>query len=202
MVWLPWKPGGDEEAGLKLGRLRPGRARGPRRLVPWWVGAMRRAKAASVMHAGNRRPVRAVAACGGGWRHRACTDGAAWSKPPSGAIGARAPGSGTRAIWRASMPSARRERGRGFDASIRESRYGGSRAGVGARRRVDVVTYRIAGRRRADGFTRARARPGGGDGAGPGHTVGVGRDRSSQHRQRARSPADSGRAGRRSHAHP
>ena len=28
MVWLPWKPHGDEEAGLKLGRLKPGQARG------------------------------------------------------------------------------------------------------------------------------------------------------------------------------
>ena len=24
MVWLPWKPHGDDEAGLKLGRLKPG----------------------------------------------------------------------------------------------------------------------------------------------------------------------------------
>ena len=37
MAWLPWKPHGDDEAGLKLGRLKPGQGRGPRRLVPWWV---------------------------------------------------------------------------------------------------------------------------------------------------------------------
>src|SRR6202163_2180414 len=49
MAWLPWKPHGDEDAGLKLGRLNPGQARKQRRLVPWWVRAMRRAKAAGVM---------------------------------------------------------------------------------------------------------------------------------------------------------
>ena len=62
MVWLPWKPHGDEEAGLKLGHLNPGQGRKQRRLTPWWVGAMRRAKAARVMRRqpedqrGRRRP--------------------------------------------------------------------------------------------------------------------------------------------------
>src|ERR1700682_767681 len=64
-MWLPWKPGGNEEAGLKLGRLKPGQGRGPRRLVPWWVGALRRAKAASVMR---RQPK--TSASGGGLRRR------------------------------------------------------------------------------------------------------------------------------------
>jgi type IV secretory pathway VirD2 relaxase len=49
MAWLPWKPHGDEDAGLKLGRLNPGQARKQRRLVPWWVRAMRQAKAAGIM---------------------------------------------------------------------------------------------------------------------------------------------------------
>src|SRR3984957_16120994 len=49
MVWLPWKPHGDDDAGLKLGHLNPGQGRKQRRLTPWWVGAMRRAKAARVM---------------------------------------------------------------------------------------------------------------------------------------------------------
>jgi type IV secretory pathway VirD2 relaxase len=49
MVWLPWKPHEDDDAGLKLGRLNPGQARQQRRLVPWWVRAMRRAKAAGLM---------------------------------------------------------------------------------------------------------------------------------------------------------
>ena len=49
MVWLPWKPHGDDDAGLKLGRLNPGQARKQRRLVPWWVRAMRQAKAAGIM---------------------------------------------------------------------------------------------------------------------------------------------------------
>jgi type IV secretory pathway VirD2 relaxase len=64
-MWLPWKRGGDEEAGLQLGRLKPGQGRGPRRLVPWWVGALRRAKAASVMR---RQPK--TSAGGGGLRRR------------------------------------------------------------------------------------------------------------------------------------
>ena len=64
-MWLPWKPTSAEEAGLKLGRLKPGPARGPRRLVPWWVGAMRRAKAATAI----RRQPRTTAG-GGGARRR------------------------------------------------------------------------------------------------------------------------------------
>src|SRR5271170_7277815 len=64
-MWLPWKRSGDEEAGLKLGLLKPGQGRGPRRLVPWWVGALRRAKAASVMR---RQPK--TSAGGGGLRRR------------------------------------------------------------------------------------------------------------------------------------
>ena len=64
-MWLPWKPQADDEAGLKLGRLNPGRGRGPRRLAPWWVRAMRRAKAATVV----RRQPRSTAE-GGGSRRR------------------------------------------------------------------------------------------------------------------------------------
>ena len=65
MVWLPWKPHGDEDAGLKLGRLNPGQARKQRRLVPWWVGAMRRAKAAGVMRRQSK-----TSAGGGGLRRK------------------------------------------------------------------------------------------------------------------------------------
>src|SRR6202158_6481403 len=49
MAWLPWKPHGADAAGPKLRHLHPGQARKQRRLVPWWVRAMRRAKAAGVM---------------------------------------------------------------------------------------------------------------------------------------------------------
>jgi type IV secretory pathway VirD2 relaxase len=35
----------DGEAGLKLPRLKPGQARGPRRLVPWWARLLRRVEA-------------------------------------------------------------------------------------------------------------------------------------------------------------
>ena len=143
---------------------------------------------------------RAAAACGGGWRPRACTDGAAWSKPPFRRN--RGKGAWVRHARYLAREHAQREgeRGRGFDRVFERSRYDGSRAGVGAQRRVDVVIYCLAGRRRADRFTAARARFGGRDGAGPRHPAGVGRDRSPQHRQRARSSADSGRARRRAHA--
>ncbi len=39
---------GDDEPGLRLHPLKPGQGRGPRRLVPWWVRAMRRASASQV----------------------------------------------------------------------------------------------------------------------------------------------------------
>jgi hypothetical protein len=96
-MWLPWKPGGDEEAGLKLGRLKPGQGRGPRRLVPWWVGALRRAKAASVMR---RQPK--TSAGGGGLRRRV----------------APARLYGRRSVVKASF---RRNRGKG--AWVRHARY-------------------------------------------------------------------------------
>ena len=64
MVWLPWKPHRNDEAGLKLGTLKPGRGRGARRLVPWWIRALRRAKAANV----RRRQPRITAGGGGGVR--------------------------------------------------------------------------------------------------------------------------------------
>jgi type IV secretory pathway VirD2 relaxase len=96
-MWLPWKRGGDEEAGLKLGRLKPGQGRGPRRLVPWWVGALRRAKAASVMH---RQPK--TSAGGGGLRRRV----------------APARMYGRRSVVKASF---RRNRGKG--AWVRHARY-------------------------------------------------------------------------------
>src|SRR5712691_13518807 len=63
-MWLPWRPNRDEEAGLKLGRLKPGQGRGSRRLVPWWERALRRAKAAG---APRRQP---KTSAGGGGRRR------------------------------------------------------------------------------------------------------------------------------------
>jgi type IV secretory pathway VirD2 relaxase len=39
---------GDEEPGLRLRSLTPGQARGPKRLVPWWVRAERRLAASRV----------------------------------------------------------------------------------------------------------------------------------------------------------
>jgi type IV secretory pathway VirD2 relaxase len=64
-MWLPWTPGKDDEAGLRLRRLKPGRERGPRRLVPWWVRAQRRARAATRIHRQAR-----TSAEGGGARRR------------------------------------------------------------------------------------------------------------------------------------
>lgn len=39
---------GDDEPGLRLRSLKPGQARGPKRLVPWWVRAERRVAASRV----------------------------------------------------------------------------------------------------------------------------------------------------------
>jgi hypothetical protein len=64
MAWLPWQTPADDEAGLKLGALKPGRGRRPRRLVPWWERALRRGKAATV----TRRQSRITAGGGGGVR--------------------------------------------------------------------------------------------------------------------------------------
>ena len=63
-MWLPWQAQAEDETGLKLGRLKPGLGRRQRRLAPWWVGAMRRVKAAT----GVRRQARSTA--GGGGRRR------------------------------------------------------------------------------------------------------------------------------------
>ena len=39
----------DREAGLRLGKLRPGKARGPKGLVPWWARMLRRVRAAGTI---------------------------------------------------------------------------------------------------------------------------------------------------------
>ena len=54
---------GDDEAGLRLPPLKPGQARGPKRLVPWWVRGERRVSAAQRHAAGCRRA--AATAAGG-----------------------------------------------------------------------------------------------------------------------------------------
>lgn len=45
----------DAEAGLKLPRLKPGQARGPRRLVPWWARLLRRVEASRRVRHQNKR---------------------------------------------------------------------------------------------------------------------------------------------------
>src|SRR6266852_933168 len=95
-MWLPWSPSRDEEAGLRLGRLKPGQTRRPRRMRLWWVGAMRRAKAAG---AARRQP---KSSAGGGGRRRA----------------AAARVYGRRSVVKASF---RRNRGKG--AWVRHARY-------------------------------------------------------------------------------
>src|SRR5713226_8553924 len=96
-MWLPWRPNRDEEAGLKLGRLKPGQGRGSRRLVPWWERALRRAKAAS---APRRQPRTSLG--GGGARRRV----------------ALARSYGRRSVVKASF---RRNRGKG--GWVRHARY-------------------------------------------------------------------------------
>jgi type IV secretory pathway VirD2 relaxase len=39
----------DRQAGLGLGKLKPGRRRGPKRLVPWWARMLRRVRAAGTV---------------------------------------------------------------------------------------------------------------------------------------------------------
>lgn len=60
----PKRLNADAEAGLKLPRLKPGQAAGPRGLVPWWVRAMRRAGSASAP----RRQARSTMGGGGARR--------------------------------------------------------------------------------------------------------------------------------------
>ncbi len=62
-MWLPWSPNRDEEGGLRLGRLKPGQGR-PRRVRLWWIGALRRARAAGAV----RRQPKTSAQGGGGRR--------------------------------------------------------------------------------------------------------------------------------------
>src|SRR5580658_7592396 len=60
---------GDDEPGLRLRPLKPGQARGPKRLVPWWVRVERRVHAARAMRrlpkssrdGGGRRKLRSAA---------------------------------------------------------------------------------------------------------------------------------------------
>ena len=40
---------GDRQAGLRLGKLKPGRQRGSKRLVPWWARMLRRVRAAGTV---------------------------------------------------------------------------------------------------------------------------------------------------------
>ena len=148
-MWQPWKPHGDEEAGLKLGRLRPGQGRTPRRLVPWWVRAMRRVKAAGVAR---RQPK--TSRGGGGLRRRAA---------PSRMYGRRSVvkvsfrrNRGQRRLGKAralsgARASAARARPRSrLRCRARKPRYHGYRAGVGARRPIDVVIHCLAGGRGPD----------------------------------------------------
>ena len=60
-MWLPWQTRANDDGGLRLSPLTSGRGCGPKRLVPWWVGAMRRAKGATTI----RRQSRTTANGGG-----------------------------------------------------------------------------------------------------------------------------------------
>src|SRR5208282_6695564 len=97
MALLPWKTPADDEAGLQLGPLKPGRGRRARRLVPWWERALRRGKAATVM----RRQSRLTA--GGG--------GAARRVSPAGVYGRR------------SVVKVSYQRNRGKGGWVRHARY-------------------------------------------------------------------------------
>ena len=181
-MWLPWKPHGDDEAGLKLGDSSPGRRAAPKRLVPWWVGAMRRAKAASVIRRQSK-----TSRDGGGRRKRRAAPRPLWT-PQRGqgvvpAQSAQRRLGQARALSGARARPARRERGPRFRSrTSRASIWPKVVRELGARRPACVVVDYLAGGRRAHRSAAARARLRGRDGAGPRYRSRVGRDRSSQHR--------------------
>src|SRR5229473_2707175 len=113
-MWLPWSPSGDEEAGLRLGRLKPGQTRRPRRVRLWWVGAMRRAKGVG---APRRQP---KTSAGGGGRRRVAAARVYGRRSVVKASFRRNPGKGAwvRHARYLARQSAQREaeRGQGFDA--------------------------------------------------------------------------------------
>src|SRR5713101_944032 len=113
-MWLPWSPSRDEEAGLRLGRLKPGETRRPRRMRLWWVGAMRRAKAVG---APRRQP---KTSAGGGGRRRVAAARVYGQRSVVKASFRRNPGKGAwvRHARYLARQSAQREaeRGQGFDA--------------------------------------------------------------------------------------
>jgi type IV secretory pathway VirD2 relaxase len=90
---------GNDEAGLRLGPLKPGPARGTRRLVPWWVRAMRRAQASGIA----RRQPKISFKGGGKAAHRR--------------------GAGTGAYRRRSVVKASFRRNRGKGSWVRHARY-------------------------------------------------------------------------------
>jgi type IV secretory pathway VirD2 relaxase len=63
-MWLPWLTAKDN-AGLELGDTAAGHGKKLRRLQPWWVGALRRARAANRVH---RQPKTSLG--GGGARRK------------------------------------------------------------------------------------------------------------------------------------
>ena len=92
-------PSGNDEAGLRLGSLKPAAARGTRRLVPWWVRAMRRVEASGIAR---RQPK--ISFKGGG-------------------SAAKRRGSGTGAYRRRSVVKASFRRNRGKGSWVRHARY-------------------------------------------------------------------------------
>src|SRR6266849_4556583 len=113
-MWLPWSPSRDEEAGLRLGLLKPGQTRRPRRVRLWWVGAMRRAKGVG---APRRQP---KTSAGGGGRRRVAAARVYGRRSVVKASFRRNPGKGAwvRHARYLARQSAQREaeRGQGFDA--------------------------------------------------------------------------------------
>ena len=92
-------PSSNDEAGLRLGPLRPGPARGTRRLVPWWVRAMQRVQASGIA----RRQPKISFKGGGRAAHRR--------------------GAGARAYRRRSVVKASFRRNRGKGSWVRHARY-------------------------------------------------------------------------------
>ena len=60
-MWRPKLLSADQEAGLRLPRLKPGQARGPRRLVPWWARMLKRVEASRRVRHQSKRGAGAAA---------------------------------------------------------------------------------------------------------------------------------------------
>ena len=150
---------------LQLGDIEPGRGKKLRRLQPWWVGAMRRARAANRLH---RQPK--TASGGGGARRKvALHKGVPGRRSMVKASFRRNRHNGAWARHARYLARERaqdaKERGVGFDSTARRTRHRGYRAGLGEGRRAHVVIHHLARRRETNRSAATFTKAGRGHGA-------------------------------------